>query len=142
MIREAREGDVGPIWAIEQQCFSDPWTIDQFLDVMKFPGYVKLVWEEEGEICGYIIGMVIYDDAEIFNVAVVPSYRRKGIGDALMDAFENLVKEGYATSCFLEVRIGNTAARTLYEKKGYAEIGVRKRYYPDGEDALLMKKTL
>ena len=64
MIRLANDGDVGRIWAIEQQCFSDPWTIDQFLDVMKFPGYVKFVWEEEGEICGYIIGMVVYDDAD------------------------------------------------------------------------------
>lgn len=140
MIREMQAADVPQIVAIESASFSDPWTEEMFLDGFKIPFCYSFVYEIEGEVVGYIIGSLLFDEAEVFNVATKPSLRGKGIGKALMDAFEKEMVALEGKKCFLEVRVSNMPARSLYEKRGYRQIAVRKKYYGDGEDALVMEK--
>ena len=143
MIRAMTAEDVAYVAQLEKVCFAgDPWPEETFLLGMTLPISHYFVYEEEGEIAGYFCGTVLFEDAEVQNVATAPKFRQKGIGQALMAFFEDTAKEKGAENCFLEVRVSNTPARSLYEKRGYEQIGIRKKYYPDGEDALVMKKSL
>lgn len=141
MIREMTVTDVPQVLSIERESFSDPWTEEMFLGAFKIPFSYNFVFEKEGKVAGYILGTLLFDEAEVCNVATAKSHRGQGIGKALMDAFESEVVSLEGKKCFLEVRVGNTPARTLYEKRGYRQIALRKRYYPDGEDALVMQKN-
>ena len=75
-------------------------------------------------------------------MAVAPSHRRQGLGKKLLQALEDYAKENQAERTLLEVREGNTPARTLYEAWGFKAFGVRKNYYEDGENAVVMEKIL
>jgi ribosomal-protein-alanine N-acetyltransferase len=93
------------------------------------------------ELLGYIISSLIIDEFHILNFAVKPGKRGKGIGGKLFDyvvsEFGNRIKFIY-----LEVRASNQTALHFYEHRGFKAVGVRKKYYPDGEDAILMTKEV
>jgi ribosomal-protein-alanine N-acetyltransferase len=81
-------------------------------------------------------------EAEVLTLAVRPLARRRGIGRALFDAVCARARDAGAEALFLEVAEGNGAARALYAAAGAAEVGRRRRYYPDGGDALVLKQSL
>ena len=143
ILRAWKEEDVDEIAKMEGRCFSDPWTKDMLLDVLKYPLYSSFLVEDEGKICAYacLIG-IPYAEATVANIAVDAPFRGKGYAKILMDAMHARAKEIQAEECFLEVRVGNFAAIALYQKYGYQTYGVRARYYPDGEDAFVMKRSL
>jgi ribosomal-protein-alanine N-acetyltransferase len=85
---------------------------------------------------------VLFEDAEVHNIAVVEEHRGKGIAQTLMDTMHEKAKALGAERSLLEVRVSNTPAISLYEKNGYETYGVRASYYTDGEDAQVMWKTL
>jgi ribosomal-protein-alanine N-acetyltransferase len=85
------------------------------------------------------LGRGAADEVEILLVAVVPHARRRGVGRALVEA---LLADAGARRAHLEVRASNRAAIALYERTGFVAAGVRKRYYADGEDALVMARTV
>lgn len=122
---------------LERGCISEPWSFESFLSEAQKPGGIVLAAvSETGEVCGLVTGCCILDEAEITNVAVVPECRRSGIGGMLLEAF---FAEVGGASVFLEVRESNVAAIGLYRKFGFAQIGVRKRFYNNPvEDAVLM----
>jgi ribosomal-protein-alanine N-acetyltransferase len=103
------------------------------------PNGLVLVSEVNKQIQGFILGQIVLDEAEIHDVGVAPTYQRTGIGFRLITAFEAMAVRQGATTCVLEVRASNTAARGAYTKAGYTEVGQRERYYADGENALLMR---
>jgi ribosomal-protein-alanine N-acetyltransferase len=79
------------------------------------------------------------DEAHLTTFAVLPAYRRRGIGGLLLTELLALSADLGAEVCTLEVRLGNAAARQLYGEFGFRPVGVRPRYYTDdGEDALIM----
>ncbi|MBN1485487.1 MAG: ribosomal protein S18-alanine N-acetyltransferase [Chloroflexia bacterium] len=91
-----------------------------------------------GPLLGYAGLQVLLDEGHVMNLAVHPGYRRRGIGELLLlHLFKEAKKRG-AERLTLEVRVSNLAAQALYEKYGFQESGRRKRYYGDGEDALIM----
>ena len=140
--REWKKSDIAQIAEIEKQCFSDPWSEQAFESSMNTPFFYGFLFEEGGQVCAYACEMVIFEDAEILNIAVAPSFRRRGLGKELMLALENYAKNKGAERLLLEVREGNLAARGLYEKQGFLAFGVRKNYYEDGENAIVMQKTI
>ena len=140
--REWEKSDIAQIAEIEKQCFSDPWSEQAFESSMNTPFFYGLLFEEGGQVCAYACEMVIFEDAEILNIAVAPSFRKRGLGKELMLALENYAKNKGADRLLLEVREGNLAARGLYEKQGFLAFGVRKNYYEDGENAIVMQKTI
>ena len=88
------------------------------------------------------MGSVLFEDAEIYKVAILPQHRGKGLGSMAVNAFVDKVKERGGERIFLEVRPSNTAALRLYQNRGFEKNRLRKRYYADGEDCLEMKKEL
>ena len=140
--REWTKSDISQIAEIEKQCFSDPWSEQAFESGMNSPFFYGILFEEGGQVCAYACEMVIFEDAEILNVAVAPSFRRRGLGKELMLALENYAKNKGAERLLLEVREGNIPARGLYEKQGFEAYGVRKNYYEDGENAVIMQKKI
>ena len=140
MIRAWQESDIPFLVELEKECFVDAWSEKALRDSFALPFSHCFLLEDEGQVCGYCILSVLFEDAEILNIAVSPAHRKKGYGKRLMDAMLEKARALEATQCFLEVRESNAAAISLYEKYGFSQYGVRKRYYADGENALVMKK--
>ncbi len=142
MIRAWTNEDVEIISAIEKKCFADAWSKQMLADCLRYPHYHCFLAEEGGQVCGYCCLIVLFEDAEVANIAVDFPHRGKGIAKALMCAMEDRAREKGATRSLLEVRKSNASAIGLYESFDYACYGERKHYYEDGEDALLMEKKL
>lgn len=93
------------------------------------------------EIIGYISFSHIFD-IEIESVIVKSSYQRQGIGSLLLDYIFDFAEEHKINNVFLEVRKSNFAAISLYRKLGFSNISIRKKYYENAEDALILKKEI
>lgn len=91
---------------------------------------------------GFVLTRIAGDEAEILTIAVLPRCRRAGLGLALMEAAQRLVAQQGATMMFLEVAEPNLAARGLYGALGFEKVGRRKRYYANGDDALVLRRLL
>ncbi len=140
VIRDLRQEDLDRMAELEQICFAVPWTRDMLAEELRNPDarYVT-VWSG-AEMFGYGGYWRIIDEAHVTNVAIAPAWRGRGFGEALMRALiGRAVAEGL-TAMTLEVRQGNEVAKALYAKLGFVAIGVRPRYYPDGENALILWK--
>jgi [ribosomal protein S18]-alanine N-acetyltransferase len=91
---------------------------------------------------GMILARVAADEVEVLTLAVAPAARRQGLGTRLLDAAMTCAASRGARVAFLEVSIGNRGARTLYARAGFTPTGRRPRYYADGTDALVLRRTL
>ena len=141
-VREIQKEDIGAIAEIEKRCFSDAWSIETFESVLQYTWQHGFVAEDAGQVCGYAILGVVFEDAELLNIAVDIPYRGQKIGRALLTTLLDCAKGLGANRCLLEVRVSNQSAIGLYEKYGYEKYGLRENYYADGEDAYLMQKSL
>ena len=142
LIRRMTAEDIPAVVEIEKQCFSLPWSAKSFEDSISREDTIFLVCEEgvDATVAGYIGLYVSFDEASVTNVAVSPSFRKKGCGDALVAAAKAEAKEAGAESIFLEVRASNEAALSLYKKQGFENLGIRKKFYEHPvEDAIIMK---
>lgn len=95
-----------------------------------------------GRIVGYGGIAVSGESADIHNIAVVEQFRRQGIARRLIARLERWAKDQGASEILLEMRVGNTEARPLYQSLGYREVRVRKDYYAPGMDAIVMSKSV
>jgi len=139
-IRRMEESDLDEVAAIERASFPLPWSRNLFLrDLKENKIAFFLAVRDRGELVAYGGFWLLQEEINIVNVAVHPDHRKKGFGRLVLDA---LLKEGQkqgATIATLEVRESNKAARTLYERLGFIQIAIRKKYYSDNrEDALVM----
>jgi ribosomal-protein-alanine N-acetyltransferase len=115
----------------------DPQIVDP---QRKAQSRTALVVEQSGNVVGFIVGRQVEDEWEIENIAVTGSGRRCGLGSRLVGELLDLVRSRGGKSVFLEVRESNRAARSLYEKWAFLEVGRRKMYYQNpAEDALVLK---
>ncbi|MBQ8375261.1 MAG: ribosomal protein S18-alanine N-acetyltransferase [Clostridia bacterium] len=142
IVRLWKQEDIATISELEKNCFSDPWTEEMLKSVISPPFSHGFLLEENGEIVAYGCLATVFEDAEVQNIAVAPKYRKRGLGRLLLNEMEAFAKKAGATKCFLEVRENNFNALGLYLNSGYRQISVRKRYYADGENALVMEKEL
>lgn len=121
---------------IEQTCFHGSWTRDVLLDEISNPLSVLVLEERNGTIAGFATGRVIAGEGELYQIAVLPEFRREHIGEKLLLKLHSLMVEKGAECCFLEVRSRNAPAIALYEKCGYERISLRKGYYDDDDAAI------
>ena len=91
---------------------------------------------------GFALWRSMGDEAEILSIAVAPDRRRGGMGRALLDEILISAASEGLRSLYLEVDAGNTAARALYDRAGFQRVGLRKKYYRNGADALVLRKDL
>lgn len=134
--------DIPTVSALEKDCFSDPWSTADFEGAFDSAVTEGLVLMHDGQLIGYALLASVLEDADVANVAVAPSYRKKGFGKTLLKALLDRAKEKGVLRVFLEVRVSNAPAIALYKSFGFESVNVRKRYYPDGEDAFLMALAL
>ena len=141
-IIDTTEAQLEQIEAIEQQCFSCPWTLDQLRSQLSDDRHVFLAAvAESGAVLGYVGMMFVLDEGYISNVAVAPARRRQGVADALISALMMRAEELSLAFVTLEVRAGNEPAKALYAKHGFVPVGRRKNYYDlPKEDAILMTR--
>lgn len=134
--------DLDEVLEIEQASFPKPWTRAMFESELKNPvsfSYTLKVRPHEGaeRVGGYVVLWIIHGEAHILNIAVNPAYRGRGIASRLLGLMLVLMKRNLVYEVFLEVRVSNEAARSLYMKYGFREAYIRKNYYGD-EDAIVM----
>jgi ribosomal-protein-alanine N-acetyltransferase len=136
----ATTADAAALAALHAAAFplAEAWGADAIALMLELPGTYG-IWSP-GE--GFVLARAAGGESEILTLAVLPAARRRGLGGALMAAaLAGAVLRG-AAAMFLEVAAGNAAARGLYHGLGFAEVGRRRRYYPDGSDALVLRRDL
>lgn len=153
--------DIPQVAAIDRLSFPQPWTEQSyrfellenrnahFLVAYPAESLPASAWLDRllgrgprRQVVGYAGLWVVADEGHINTLAVHPDWRRRGIGERLLQAVLDKARALGALSATLEVRVSNLAAQHLYQKFGFVEVGRRNRYYRDGEDALLMTKSL
>lgn len=143
IISELYAEHIGEIHKVEASAFESPWsekTIEALINNECAKCFGCFV---EGVLVGYIALEWVLDEGSLTNLAVMPSYRRQGIAEALTLKLLDFAKEKALQFVTLEVRVTNTPASNLYRKTGFQDVGVRKNYYSNPrEDALLMTKYL
>jgi len=170
MLSPMNLGDLDPVIEIEAVCFPTPWSRDMFLAELSSEhpwAVIELVrpvdsgtaargsrkagstFIDDAEvstvspIIGYVDYWLVYDEVHLLSIAVVPQWRRRGLGRILLDRPISAGLLGDCAHVVLEVRRGNLPAQRLYESAGFRPVGLRKRYYSDtGEDAIVMMKIL
>jgi len=145
--------DLQSVMHINYTCLPENYTNYFFLDLHERFPETFIVAEENGEIVGYIMCRIevglsnfgfggLLKKGHIVSVAVLPQNRRKGIGEALVNEATKGMQQYGAKQCFLEVRVTNEPAISLYKKLGFQITRTIKGYYADGEDAYLMSKKI
>jgi len=136
------ESDLESVLQVESSSFPRPWTRDHFLAEIQSPFGTPLVAiTPENQLAGYLCLKVVFDEAEILDVAVADPLRGRGLGRLLVEHAIELCRSQEVALLALEVRVSNLAAISLYRQLGFRETGRRKRYYENGEDAILMDYT-
>lgn len=142
--------------ALHGACFTQAWDAQAMARLLAMPGAtgtLALATAEAGGNpipVGFLLGREAGDEAEIISTGVVPEWRGRGIGGALVSEFISRVQARGAAMVFLEVAINNETALSLYKRLGFAAVGLRKAYYApdpasDGKqsgDALVMRRNL
>jgi ribosomal-protein-alanine N-acetyltransferase len=135
--------DLLEIVKLEKMCFTDPWSMESFVHeilVNRYAHYVVVV--VNGQIVGYCGAWCIGDEGEITTIAVHPGFQKKGIGKFLLQYMMQYIRDRGGKNLYLEVRVSNEAAQKLYQKHGFTYQRIRKEYYPDQEDAIVMGVNL
>ncbi len=134
------EADLDAVARIEREVHAHPWTLGNFSDALRSQYQCKVV-ELDNQIVGFALLMLAVDEAELLDIAIAAPQQRKGFGRKLLDEMMALARSHTMQRMVLEVRASNAAAIALYRKAGFADIGLRRDYYPalnGREDAILM----
>lgn len=137
--RRMEKEDLDQVAALEAECFSTPWSKQSFLSAIEDENAYFMVAECEGSIIGQCGYYLLYDEADISNVAVTQSYRKNGIGFEMLSELMSYGKKHGVKAFTLEVRKSNIPAIGLYEKLGLSSVGIRPKFYENPtEDAVIM----
>lgn len=140
VLRPMRAGDVERVAELERACFTTPWKADTFRSLLeREPAVLTVAERASGEVVGYAVLWCFGEEAELANIAVVEEMRGRGYGSELLDAVLETARERGVRKLFLDVRVSNERAAALYERRGFREVGRRRRYYRNPmEDARVL----
>lgn len=144
IIRAMAYADLPSVMAIEELAYSHPWSERAFRDCLGvgYPAWV--LTSPEGQIWGYALATMAVGEAHVLNIAVAERKRGQGLAGRLLEALLQRAARESITQVFLEVRPSNGAARALYERYDFEQVGRRPDYYPGTparEDALLLARS-
>ena len=132
------ESHVSAVAELERQNFSEPWPDIAVRGELTTKLALWLVALEDGEVVGYVGSQTVRQEADMMNIAVADSHRRRGIAKMLV---EELIRQLDAYQLTLEVRASNAPAISLYEALGFRQVGLRKNYYRKPKEvALILRK--
>jgi ribosomal-protein-alanine N-acetyltransferase len=152
-LRKFTANDLASVTRINQTCLPENYTDIFFIDLHRRFPETFIVAEENGNVVGYIMCRVeaglsnfgltgIVKKGHVVSVAVFPEHRRKGIGEALIKQAMEAMRAYNGKQCYLEVRVTNQEAISLYKKLGFEITRTIHGYYADGEDAFVMSRNL
>ena len=131
------------IMEIEQESFLSPWNEESYREMLNDERYTFFFENIDGEIAAFAVSLDMYDIDEIIKIAVDKKYRRRGLASLLMDKIIENARQRKKSAVWLEVRKSNIEAISLYNKKKFEIVSIRKKYYQDsGENALVMRLNL
>ena len=142
--RRMTAADLEAVMTIEEAIYPYPWTRGNFADSLA-AGYHCWIVECGGEMVGYTVVMIAAGEAHLLNLSVAAPWQRRGIGRELLGFVLKLARDYGAAKILLEVRPSNNVALALYAAAGFAEIALRRGYYPAGdarEDAIVLQLDL
>jgi ribosomal-protein-alanine N-acetyltransferase len=138
-VERAGWAELPALCALAAASFTDPWAEASFAEELRAPEATVIVARDAADVVvGYLAARRAADELHVLSLGVDPPRRRAGIASALLEA---VLSEGAAAGArlaHLEVRAGNAEALAFYARFGFQVLGRRRRYYPDGEDALLL----
>lgn len=133
---------VDAVHALEEQLFPDDgWSREQFWAELAQPTRRYRVALDGDEVVGYAGLFVLPPDADVQTVGVRADQQGRGVGRLLLEPLVTAAEAQGVTHTMLEVRADNVGARSLYERLGFVRLSERRRYYPDGGDALIMRRA-
>lgn len=155
-IRTFSEEDLDDVIEANLKCLPENYPSFFYLDLHeRFPQAFLVAETPSREIVGYVMCRVergfssfgflngLAKKGHVISIAVLPDYRRRGIGTRLMKRAQHALREEHdADECYLEVRKSSEAAISLYEELGFKKVKTNSNYYRDSEDALTMAKKL
>ncbi len=132
--------DLDAVAAVERASYTSGWPATAFAHEIEHNRLARYaVLEADGAIVGFAGAWLMVDEAHVVTIAVRPDLRRAGYGRLLLHALILMARAEGMEAATLEVRVSNDAARALYRRYGFHEVGERKKYYQDnGEDAVIM----
>jgi ribosomal-protein-alanine N-acetyltransferase len=140
-IRYASPNDFDRIYEIEKRVFSNPWSKESIKkELDNYSKSLNLISEIDGQLMGYFFSHMISNEVHILNIAIDVPFQHRGNGKAFFNQIFKKYLE-YA-NVFLEVKRTNLPAINLYNKFGFEEIDIRKMYYSDGQDAVVMSRKV
>lgn len=143
VVRSAIPADLEALVEISGRCFDNPWSRESLADdIVRSWTRVLVAETEGGDIAAFVHYWLVAGEVQVMNVATDPSRRRSGHARALVEAMLTHARALDCEAVLLEVRATNAAAIGLYAGLGFAQTGMRARYYDDGEDAVLMTASL
>ena len=146
-VRAAAPGDADVIARLHATLFDDAWTKESVAALMDRPGAhpVLAIERATSRACGFGLAQMAADEAEILSIGVATASQQNGVGGILLLSLHRAVAAAGGTKLFLDVAEDNAAARALYRRCGYVEVGRRRGYYarPAARiDAILMRAEL
>jgi len=142
VIAPATRADLDGIHRIECESFPSPWRREFFDNELVTEWRFNRVAKRGRAIVGYLFSMWFFDEMHINKIAVTGAERRKGIADALMADCFTFARQQSIRTISLEVRQSNQGAQNFYRHLGFESAYIRPRYYPDGENAVVMTKEV
>lgn len=143
--RAMRAVDLAAVLNVEARAYSHPWSRGNFIDSLAAGYIAEMLDSHDAGVVGYFVAMPGVDELHLLNLTVAPDWQGRGHGSALLDAVRAHAAERRLTTLWLEVRESNHRARALYRRRGFAEVGLRRGYYPAAsgrEDAVVMSLPL
>ena len=145
-LRAMRLADLPRVLAIEQAVYGFPWTHGNFADSLAAGHLCELLAGADDTLIGYCVAMPGVDEMHLLNLTVATAWQRRGHALHLLDALRQRCLQRQLPKLWLEVRASNAHARHVYLRQGFAEVGVRRGYYPAAraqrEDAIVMSLDL
>jgi len=145
-LRAIEYGDLEAVLAVERAAYGFPWTLGNFVDSLAAGYLAEMLVDDRLGLVGYYVAMAGVGEMHLLNLTVTPAQQRRGHSRTLLDALEDRCRDQGLAMLWLEVRASNLRARHVYARRGFAEVGLRRGYYPAGkaqrEDAIVMRLTL
>ena len=142
VIRSGDLSDIKYIMALEQGSIVHPWDSKAIESLIVDPGKKCLVADLHGEVVGYVGAETVLDECNIGNIVTHKDYRGRGFATVMLEILLGNLKRRGINKVFLEVEHDNAPAIALYEKFGFVRYGLRRDYYGQGKDAVLMSLDL
>jgi ribosomal-protein-alanine N-acetyltransferase len=137
--------DLDAVVAVENCAYNFPWSRGNFIDSLAAGYQAEVLVDAGAAVVGYFVAMAGVDELHLLNITIAPAWQGQGHGRVLLAAVQQHARARGLASLWLEVRSSNERARALYRRLGFAEVGLRRGYYPAAlrrEDAVVMSLNL